>query len=379
MFYFGILVIVIITGVYASMLLWLYFGTLRMPEFNSLSSKPKTSISIIIALRNEAENLPRLLQSLAKLNYPKNLFEILFVDDASSDNSKEIIKEFKSKFPELQVQLLSNVRRAISPKKDAITTAVKQSNKEWIITTDADCEVPENWLGYYDAFIGQNNAVFIAGPVAYKSKKGFLYHFQLLDWASLVGTTIGSFFQKKPIMCSGANLAYKKEVFDKVNGFQGNEHIASGDDVFLLQKMNQKYSSQVFFMNAPNAIVKTQPLSTWRAVYQQRIRWAKKTSNIPSLFTKMVGICVFSMNFLLIVLLLISIFNAVWIPLLIFGFTTKLLVDTLLLKKTLDILQTRISLTRYISASLLYPFFVSSVVFVSIFSNYRWKGRNFTK
>ena len=379
MFYFEIFVILFITVTYVCLILWLYFGMRMMQRFIFVNPKPKISFSIIIAFRNEAENLPRLLQSLSKLKYPADLFEILFVDDASTDNSKEIIKDFIEKIPTFHSKLLSNIRSTISPKKDAITNAIKQSKNEWIITTDADCEVPENWLGYYDAFITQNNAVFVAGPVSYATKRGFLYNFQQLDWASLVGTTIGSFAQKKPMMCSGANLAYKKEVFNKVNGFQGNEHIASGDDVFLLQKMNQKYPGQVYFMNASNAIVITQPLSTWKDVFQQRIRWTKKTSNIPSLFTKFVGICVFSMNLTLIVIILASIFNKVWIPLFIFGIVTKLLVDTLLLKKSMNIIQAKLDLMHYISASLLYPFFVVSVVFMSLFSNYTWKGRNFTK
>lgn len=379
MFYFGILIVVAITGSYVSLLLWLYFGITKTPRFSFSISYSKTSFSIIIALRNETENLSRLLQSLSKLDYPKNLFEILFVDDASSDNSREIIQEFITKHPKLQVQLLQNNRMSVSPKKDAISTAVKQAKYEWILTTDADCKVPKNWLIYYDAFIVQKKAVLVAGLVSYKQNKGFLSHFQQLDWASLVGTTIGSFAWKKPIMCSGANLAYKKESFNEVNGFQGNEHIASGDDVFLLQKMNEKYPNQVFFMNAPEALVETQALTIWKKVFQQRIRWAKKTSNIPSLFTKFVGICVFLMNLLLVMLGVLSFIYSNLIALFVLVFAIKIVIDFLLLKKTTYLLQSKNRLKHYISGSLLYPFFSIGVVFASLFSNYRWKGRNFSK
>lgn len=379
MFYFEIFVILVITVTYVSLLLWLYFGMQKMPNFKSLNSKPKSNFTIIIAMRNEAANLPRLLQSLSKLDYPVDLFGIIFVDDASTDNSKEIIKDFISKFPRLQIQLFSSIRKSNSPKKDAITTAIKQSKNEWIITTDADCEVPVHWLAYYDAFLVQNDAVFVAGPVTYSQQYGFLYHFQQLDWASLVGTTIGSFAWKKPIMCSGANLAYKKDIFNKVDGFQGNEHISSGDDVFLLQKMTKNYPNQVFFMNTQNAIVKTRALSTWKAVFQQRIRWAKKTGSIPNLFPKFVGISVFLMNILLVILLLACLFNSKWFLSFVFVFIFKFLVDILLLNKSMYILETKASIIHYMSASLLYPFFTTSIVLMSFFSNYTWKGRKFTK
>ncbi len=361
------------------MLRWLYFGLDRVPKINTPNSLPKYSFSIVIALRNEADNLPNLLSSLSLLNYPNHLFEILFVDDGSTDSSEALLLEFIRNHPNFQAKILTNERRSISPKKDAINMAVQKSTNDWIVTTDADCTIPENWLHAFNTFIDNKETVLIVAPVLYKKGTRFLHHFQELDWLSLVGTTIGSFGWNSPILCSGANLAYKKEVFEAVEGFRGNDHIASGDDIFIMHKILQKYPTKVFFMNAQNATIKTRATDTWSALFHQRIRWAKKTSNLPSLLAFFIGICVFLMNFLLIVLLISSIIDLSLLPLFLLILTIKWFLDFLLLLRASKIFQTEIILKHCIISSLLYPLTSVSIVFLSLFKKYKWKGKTFTK
>jgi glycosyltransferase involved in cell wall biosynthesis len=120
--------------------------------------KPKTSFTIIVPFRNEAENLPNLLNSFSNLNYPTDLFEVILVDD----NSFEKFQILNSKF---QVSLIDNIRTSNSPKKDAISTAMQHVKTNWVITTDADCIVPENWLLTFDNYIQQNQVSMLAGAV----------------------------------------------------------------------------------------------------------------------------------------------------------------------------------------------------------------------
>ncbi|MCB0465985.1 MAG: glycosyltransferase, partial [Aequorivita sp.] len=228
-------------------------------------TKPLTHISVVIPFRNEVENLPNLLKTIDKLKYPSEMFEIIFVNDASEDTSETIISAAieKSKF---SIKLIQNKRISNSPKKDAISEAIKNSNFEWIVTTDADCELPQNWLKTLDGFIQKNNPAMVCGPVIYESNGSFIENFQQLDGLSLQAVTIGSFGLSNQLLCNGANLAYQKNAFIKVNGFSGNNHIASGDDIFLLEKMKKAFPKRVQFLKSKDAIVTTKSQQKWRNI-----------------------------------------------------------------------------------------------------------------
>ena len=219
----------------------LTYGFDKVENFKLKDLPSKTKFSIVIPFRNEAENLPQLLHSILELNYPRSLFEVILVDDDSEDNSVEVIKNFIKKKPfsnnHGNIKVIQNKRTSNSPKKDAITAAIKTAQFEWILTTDADCVLPKYWLDSFDEFIQTNNPNCIVAPVTYVNRNSYFNRFQTLDFLSLQGATIGGFGINKPFMGNGANLAYKKSVFNTVEGFKGNTNISSGDDIFILEKM----------------------------------------------------------------------------------------------------------------------------------------------
>ena len=267
-------VFTIIFSAYFLCMLVLVYGFRKVPIFSSEITQNKTRFSVIIPFRNEAENLPNLLRSINLLQYPAEMFEVIFINDASEDASEAIIlKTIKNS--RFSIKLLQNNRISNSPKKDAISEAIKNSNFEWIVTTDADCELPKSWLKTLDAFIQKNNPMMVCGPVIYESNGSFIENFQQLDGLSLQAVTIGSFGLQNPLLCNGANLAYNKEAFLKVNGFSGNDHIASGDDIFLMEKMKKAFPEQVRFLKSEEAIVSTKPQKTWKNVINQRITTSK--------------------------------------------------------------------------------------------------------
>ena len=190
------------------------FAIDKVTVFKLNDSPAKTTFTVIIPFRNEAENLPALLNSIAELNYQNSLFEIILVNDDSEDISKEIVSKFMSTSA-LDITLIENERQSNSPKKDAISSAIKISKYDWIITTDADCVLPKYWLDSLDVFVQQNDVKMVVGPVTYHQVNGFLQHFQLLDFLSLTGSTIAGFGINKPFLCNGANLGYKKSLFRK--------------------------------------------------------------------------------------------------------------------------------------------------------------------
>lgn len=348
---------------------WLIYGCSQVTLYTKKEVTPKTTFSILVPFRNEAENLPILLESIAKLKYPKDLFEVLLIDDASE-------KEFKVSGLKFKVSIVTTIRISSSPKKDAITTGVPLANNEWIVTTDADCIVPENWLLTMDDYIQNHTIEMIAGAVTYDCNPSFLHHFQQLDLTSLQGATIGSFGINKGFMCNGANFAYTKSLFQDLNGFTGNDKIASGDDVFLLQKAIGQCPEKVHYLKSKDTIVRTQPTDSWKALFHQRVRWASKTSSYQSRFGIGLGLVVFAGNLSLILGLVLGFLG--WIPFLYVAllWLAKFMVDSVLLYTTHRFLSP--SKMRYwISSSLLYPFFSTSVALYAVFGSYEWKGRRF--
>jgi len=369
----------IILALYCFLLIAFIIGFDKIEIFESTKIKSKTKFSIIVPFRNEVENLNDLLFSISLLNYPKELFEILLVDDDSKDDSVHLIKNFTTKNDKLNIKIITNNSRTNSPKKDAIQTAILQANFDWIITTDADCIVPENWLKIFDAYIQKYETRLIAAPVTYVANKTLLEQFQLLDFLSLQASTIGSFGIHKPFLCNGANLCYEKQAFIQVNGFEGNEHIASGDDTFLLEKLFKHYPDKVHFLKSNEVIVKTKPQKSFKELLSQRIRWAAKTTAFTSRFAKFVGVTVLLMNLLVIITFVLFLFNLFHWELLLAIIITKFIFDYMLLNKAFRFYKQHLLLRSYCIGSFFYPFFSMFVAIVSLQTTYSWKGRRFNK
>jgi glycosyltransferase involved in cell wall biosynthesis len=353
----------------------LSYGFTKINSFNSTNPPQipiatRTRFTIIVPFRNEAANLPLLLDSFSALNYPRNLFEVILVDDGSED-------VFSPQSSALHIQTIQNNRVSRSPKKDAITTAIQIIKSDWVITTDADCIVPKNWLQLLDSYIQRHDVAMIAGAVTYDCDNRFLHHFQQLDLASLQGATIGSFGIGKGFMCNGANLAYTKSLFEALHGFEGNDSIASGDDVFLLQKAIARFPDRVHYLKSKSNIVVTAALNDWKSLFHQRVRWASKTTSYQSRFGQFLGLVVFSGNLAWILAFIFSILGLIGGWAFAFLAASKFLVDFILLYKANQFLST--TKMRYVLfSSFLYPFFSVSVALYSLLGKYQWKGRSFS-
>lgn len=353
----------------------LIYGFSKIKTFQNTPSKPKTGFSIIIAFRNEASHLPDLLKSIAKLNYTEDLFEILLVDDDSTDNSTAVIRHWQNENDAIDLTLLKNHRTSNSPKKDAITTAISTAKHSWIITTDADCEVNSNWLLTFDNYI-QNHAVeMIAGAINFSVKGPFLAHFQQMDILSLQGATIGSFGLNKAFMCNGANFAYTTNLFGKLDGFNGNNHISSGDDVFLLQKAVAGFPGKVGYLKSKEAIVTTKTEKNWLALFRQRVRWASKATAYQSGFSKGLAVVVFMANLSMVCGAALVLSGWMDWKFLLLLFSVKFTFDFILMYKTNKLLG--MCLYSVVLSSLLYPFFSTAVALYSLIGNFEWKGRKF--
>jgi cellulose synthase/poly-beta-1,6-N-acetylglucosamine synthase-like glycosyltransferase len=374
-------VFIFIGFAYALLIISFVIGFYKVDLFFSKNLKSKTKFSVIVPFRNEAKNLPNLLNSIAELEYSKELVEFILVDDDSTDDSIRKIEQFldtiskKNDITKTQIHIVNNKRISNSPKKDAITTAILIAKNQWILTTDADCILPKKWLKTLDNFIQQRNPKMVVAPVNYKAEDTFLQQFQLLDFMSMQATTIGGFGINFPFLSNGANLGYKKEVFFKVNGFEGNHKMASGDDVFLLEKFLEIDKNSVQFLKSREAIVTTLPVMGWKDLINQRTRWAAKTSNFKSIKVKLIGFLVLLTNLSVILYVWLGTAEKMFVPLLL-----KIMVDLSLFIPIIQFFEHKKTWVKwYLFSSLLYPFFSLYVILLSFTTKYNWKGRTFNK
>ncbi len=276
LFFFAVISISIFL-LYSLLIIYYRYVFVHIKEINSFTYEiPTTPISIIIPTRNEAANIEKCIQSILLNNYPAHLLEIVVVDDFSSDNTAEIVQKYTWQNVKL-ISLKNFVSEKInSYKKKAIEIGIAHTVNELIITTDADCVVPNTWLQTIAQFYVKNDCAFIAAPVVISTKNKFIQIFQALDFMTLQGITAAVVSKKQMTMCNGANMAYKRTAYQAVKGFTGIDTIASGDDMLLMHKIYNAFPDKVFFLKSKNVIVKTAAIENVKAFFNQRIRWASK-------------------------------------------------------------------------------------------------------
>lgn len=311
-----LIIVFIIFSIYSLLILYYWKSWASIEDFSPdgyrdqiLDYRPSTKISVIIPARNEEENIGACLDSVTQQTYPDHLFEILVVDDHSTDETASIIRSYADQHVKL-ISLKDHVSADLnSYKKKAIEIAIQQSTGELIVTTDADCFVQKNWLKTIAAFYEKHQPVFIAAPVSINCNFNFIEMFQALDFAMLQGITGASVHKKIHSMCNGANLAYTKKAFEEVGGFAGIDNIASGDDMLLMHKIYNRYPDKVMFLKSQDVIVETVPVNSIKEFFNQRIRWASKADKYDDKRIFAVLLTVYLTNIVLLLLPLIALFH----------------------------------------------------------------------
>ncbi|MFZ9718780.1 MAG: glycosyltransferase, partial [Chitinophagaceae bacterium] len=270
----------------------------------SVKTIPATTqhrFSILIPARNEAENIKQCLASIAALDYPASDYEVIVIDDFSTDDTVNIVNQM----PGVRLIQLSDIIHSPinSYKKKAIEAGMAAAQFPWIVTTDADCCVPQKWLRYFNAILQNNQVQFVAAPVTMKNGNSFLEVFQSLDFMSLQGITAAAASAGFHHMCNGANLCYSKHAFEKVEGFKHIDHIASGDDMLLMQKIADVFPGGIAYCKEKEATVLTQPVRTIKDFLMQRIRWASKATSFRDVRIKAVLVGVYLFNLFLLLLM----------------------------------------------------------------------------
>jgi cellulose synthase/poly-beta-1,6-N-acetylglucosamine synthase-like glycosyltransferase len=270
------IILLVLSASYAIALLIITYGYTRLPN---PSNQTLLTASIVVAIRNEEENLPNLLYSLAQLDYPADHWEAILVDDGSSDRSRCIIEQFIRENTHLSFRLLKSQGRdfVASPKKHALSQGIAASQFEIILLTDADCTPSPHWIkgmvSYFERDIGM---VIGFSPYETPAIKSLGHAFQALDAIALAALTAGTTGWQKPATCNGRNLAYRKSLFQSVGGFSKIKHFVSGDDDLFLKIVQQYTDTKIAYAYSPFLAVPTRFLNSKKHFFQQRIRHASK-------------------------------------------------------------------------------------------------------
>lgn len=371
---------------YIILILYYWKSWVSIPAYKVKNEKSKTKISVIIPARNEEENIAGCLDTVCNQSYSKDIFEILVVDDYSTDNTAAIVK----KYTQQNVKLISLKDFAgdnlNSYKKKAIEIAIQQSTGELIVTTDADCQVQHNWLQTIASFYEEKRPDFIAAPVSINCSGKLIEQFQALDFMTLQGITGASVYKKIHSMCNGANLAYTKKAFDEVGGFTGIDTIASGDDMLLMHKIYKQHPDKVMFLKSKDVIVHTEPVHSVKEFFNQRIRWASKADKYDDKRIFAVLVVVYFSNVMLLLLPFISLFNLEKISIINYQLSIfQLWLLLMVIKTVVELIFLYPVATFFGKQKMLWlfpvmqPFHILYTVtagWLGKFGKYSWKGRN---
>lgn len=328
------------------------------------------SVTLVIPFRNERPNLLTLAAELKKL--ASSNLEILLIDDHSEDGSREFLADLMQDIQGVQV-----LKSPETGKKAALDFGISQAKGEIILTTDADCKFPDHWVEKMTDSFRQSEVMLVSGPVVSEDRgTGFFEKFQQTEWFSILLLTQVSFLRKQPLMCSGANLAFRKKAFEEVEGYSGNEKWLSGDDEFLLKKVVGRFGPESFiYLPLREVLVVTNPQSKWGDLVRQRIRWSGKWKAHRSFSHACAAVFTFFVQLVWLGSIYLFVQNRSTLAFLGGIWVIKILSEKVSLGNVGASLGFKPSLGYFILTSLIHPFFVVWVGLGTLFIKVRWKGR----
>lgn len=396
---------------------------------------PTTTITVVVAVRNEAENIFNLLEDLNKQDYPEQNFEVIIVDDNSEDETVNIVHRFlKKAIFTLKVFPAGNSKYEKDGfgKKNAIEVGISAASGELIVTTDGDCRLNSGWLTILQNFYVSKDAKFISAPVSFNIERRIqnteysysstnhqtsnplvvlqrISHgawntlrsalctlfdaMQTIEFAGLIAVGASSITKGSPNMCNGANIAFTKKIFYEVNGFEGYKDIASGDDEFLMHKIFE-HSTSVYFLKNTEATVYTSPAKKISQFIAQRKRWASKWTKYADIKVRLLAIFIFCVNLCLIAFIILVIFQKSWYLYFLILILIKMLVEYVFLSSIMKFFNLKKGLggikeikppirevgkkfnyLAFLLIELFHPFYVVLLGCLSNLGAYWWKGR----
>jgi cellulose synthase/poly-beta-1,6-N-acetylglucosamine synthase-like glycosyltransferase len=346
---------------------------MNIPFFSASRSEYKTSVSVLIAARDEEKNIRATIESILAQNYPKHLMEVIIVDDHSTDSTAAIVSSYAKQG--VQLLQLSESELLNSYKKLAITQAIGLSTGELMVATDADCQMGPNWLGTIVSLYEERAPYLISSPVVYFKEGSVFERLQTLEFLYLIGLGAAGIGNRQASTCNGANLAYRKDVFFELGGFKGIDNLASGDDELFLHKVAAKYPDKIEFCKSRDALVYTEAKGSLRSFISQRRRWASKSTHYKRKSIVLLGVCVWLFNGLLLLNVIIALFYPEQWNVVYACFAAKMIVEGLFMLPMTHFVKRKALLIYLPILSLLHVLYLVYIGIAGNSGRYQWKGR----
>ncbi|MBX2946010.1 MAG: glycosyltransferase [Cyclobacteriaceae bacterium] len=367
-----ITIILILFLLYLILMIFLLEGW-RIATRSTATITSTPLISIVIAVRNEADQIQNLLDDIARQEYPSDKVEVWVVNDHSEDETVEVVDEWAKQYPDRRFQVI-NLPSGKAGKKAAITEGVNQASGEIILTTDGDCRVSPTWLASVASQFTES-AQLLVGAVRLYPVTSVFEKLQMMEFASLIGTGAATLGWGTPTMCNGANLAYRKSAFFEVDGYSGNEQIPSGDDEFLLRKIFRRYPNGIRFNATTSGVVDASPLATWPEFFNQRVRWAGKWWAHGVGVSALLALFIFSFHVSVVGLVVLGFVGTVaWQDVMLL-LTVKAIAEGVFLFRVLKFLRVSFNTASFFTLQVVYPLYVIFFALTANFLRADWRGR----
>ena len=331
---------------------------------NISSSKNLPVVSVIIAARNEEKNLPYLIHDLVNQEYPLGKLEIIFINDRSTDLTDKILTEASDDYSFIDVIKIEKKSNEMTPKKYALTKGIELARGKIIISTDADCRVGKLWVSSMTFDVIKSGGI----SVGFSSIRAttFFDQYQKIDFLGIVTANAGAAGWNHYWSGTGQNLAYYKNDFFDILGFDPVRKKVSGDDMYLVQSISKIKKGSINI--DPNSFVTTEPMKTVKDFINQRTRWS---SNAKLNMTKSPYFFLFLANSLLlnIIILFSFLLSADWFLL----FFIKFNLDGLVIFLGSKLFNLKFLFTPYFAWAIAQPFYIPYVAFMGLREKYIWK------
>jgi len=368
-------IVLLLTGLYLVVLVYLIKGwaALRRPAKQIPAGELSTKVTLLIAARNEEENIRLTIEDILAQDYPKHLLEIIIVDDHSTDSTADIIRSYAPQG--IKLLQLNEAEKLNSYKKKAIAKAIELSTGDLMIATDADCRMGPQWMSSVVSYFETKDWVMISSPVAYFQEKTLFERLQTLEFSYLIGIGAAFIGNGRASTCNGANFAYRKDVFYEVGGFKGIDDLASGDDELLLQKVAERHPGRIGFLKQREAVVYTHAKPNLTEFLQQRRRWASKSTKYKDKNVVALAVCIWLFNLSLLVNVALSFYKIQFLELFALQMLLKYLFEAAFLLPITSFFKRSNLILLLIILSPIHILYFVYVGLIGNTSKYQWKGR----
>ncbi len=337
-------------------------------KYPKISEKELLYITVVVAARNEEDNILDCMQSLNNLIYPENKIEIIIVNDHSTDSTGEIIESYIKDKPKFKTIVPSESIGSLIGKTNALANAVKISKGEIILTTDADCVVSPTWAKTLASYF-QDDVGFVGGFTTQQDQNTFS-GMQAIDFVYLLTVAAGTINLGKPLSCIGNNMSYRKSVYYAVGGYEGLPFSVT-EDFRLLMAIHDFKKYKIIYPLDKDALVTSKACPDWKTLYWQKKRWG-----VGGMESDLVGYSVMTWSYITNTALLLTplFFSLTALYLCLF----KISIDYFFVKPVFQKLNLKMKLKHFLAFELYFIIYVLILPFIVLPNRkVKWKGRTF--